>query len=84
MLGFERFEPLDISRIPEPVVSLWSALLEQRRVVEFAAVDENVRIGVARHLEGPLSHERADLRPSPPLPVEEADSAVAEVMRRPQ
>src|SRR5687768_2243417 len=54
---------------------------EQRRVIELAAVDKHVCVGVACHLQGALSDEGADLRPRPPLTMEEADPPMAEVVR---
>ena len=49
-------------------------------VVGFAAVAEDVRIGVGGDAQLPLADEAADLRQRPPLPVQEADPPVTEVV----
>ena len=55
--------------------------LEQRAVVEFAVVEQDVRVRVGRHLERALADERANLGPGASLPVQQRDTAMAQVVR---
>ena len=52
------------------------------RVVEFATVREDVRVGVRRDAQLALSDETADLGPGAALSMEERDAPVSQVMRR--
>ena len=60
------------------------ALSEQGAMVDLAVVEQDVRVDVARHARGALSDERSDLGPGAPLPMQERDPAVTQVMRREQ
>jgi hypothetical protein len=55
---------------------------EQRPVVEFGPVNENVRVRVGRHRQLALTDPLGDPRPRLPRQVEQRDSAVAKVVRR--
>jgi hypothetical protein len=57
---------------------------EERHVVEFLLVGEDVRVGVRRHGEVPLPDELADPRPGFAAQVKERDPPVAQVVRAEQ
>jgi hypothetical protein len=57
---------------------------EQRGVVEFGLVDEDVRVDVGRNRELALTDELCDSGPGNPAQVQEADPPMAQVVRTPK
>ena len=53
-------------------------------MVDLAVVEQDVRVDVARHARGALPDERSDLGPGAPLPMQERDPAVPQVVWREQ
>jgi len=61
-----------------------AAPVEELAVVEVCFVEQDVGVGVGGDAEVALADELADARPRHPAQVQQADAAVAEVVRRPE